>query len=122
MDPPTGSSVYLGHHTLQLFEPILDDDHAGRRRAPVVHGSVFQHEKPFAICGHVVMPGGVWLGILGVQNLRWPTRPERLPRGGDWQAREHPSCIKVEQYTARPFGEISAKSPGTCVFTSRTGA
>ena len=54
-----GFGLSLSIHTLfQLLEPVLDDDHAGRRCVRIAGCAVFEHQEPLAVRRHVVMSAG----------------------------------------------------------------
>ena len=45
-----------GHEALQLFDPVLDDDEAGRGAGLVRGADRLDHQKPLAVGRHLVRP------------------------------------------------------------------
>jgi hypothetical protein len=56
---------------LQLLEPVLDENHAGRRRVRIAGCAVLEHQEPLAVRGHVVRARGKWSHARRLAAVGW---------------------------------------------------
>src|SRR3954468_24068162 len=65
------SAFSLSIHTLlQLLKPVLDEDHAEWHGVRIAGCAGFEHQESLAVSRYVEMARGIWLGIVGVEELR----------------------------------------------------
>src|SRR5262245_4251065 len=106
-----GSTYSTTQTLLQLLEPVLDDNHADRRRVRITGCAGFEHEESLAVSRHVEMARGVWLGILGVEQLHRTADADRRFGCTDRHGGECIRGVEIEQLVAapRPDGACAAR-------------
>src|SRR5262245_33038929 len=85
---------------LQLFKPVLDENHAVGRRVRIARCTGLEHQESLAVGRHIVMARGIWFGIPGVEQLR---RPADAGRRSGYVDRNSGKCIRrveIEQLVA----------------------